>query len=87
MANFRNILVHAYLGINRDMVYSYLSELGDFRSFIGFLDKYLDAESAGWTSLSKTLPLKSLTDELAPASGESHGQARPLRRSTLLRHP
>ena len=44
MANFRNILVHAYLGINRDMVYSYLSELGDFRSFIGFLDKYLDSD-------------------------------------------
>ncbi|MBT9584241.1 DUF86 domain-containing protein [bacterium] len=41
MANFRNILVHAYLGINRELVYRYLSQTDDFRAFIGYLETYL----------------------------------------------
>ncbi len=43
MANFRNILVHAYLGIDRKVVYRYLDRLEDFREFsrqiLDFLDK------------------------------------------------
>jgi uncharacterized protein YutE (UPF0331/DUF86 family) len=41
MANFRNILVHAYLGINRELVYRYLSHTGDFREFLRYADEYL----------------------------------------------
>ena len=41
MANFRNVLVHAYLGINRELVYRYLGQLGDFRTFLKHLDAYL----------------------------------------------
>lgn len=33
MANFRNVLVHAYLQIDRSRVYSLLAELDDFREF------------------------------------------------------
>jgi uncharacterized protein YutE (UPF0331/DUF86 family) len=29
MTNFRNVLVHAYLRINRDIVYEYLDKLED----------------------------------------------------------
>ena len=46
MANFRNILVHAYLGINRDLVYRYLSLTSDFRDFSKHLDDYLDLEAS-----------------------------------------
>lgn len=45
MANFRNILVHAHLGINRELVYRYLGQLGDFREFITFLDAYLQSDT------------------------------------------
>lgn len=41
MANFRNVLVHAYLGINRELVFRYLSQLEDFRTFMKHLDNYL----------------------------------------------
>lgn len=41
MANFRNVLVHAYLGINRELVYRYLSQVHDFRTFLRHLDAYL----------------------------------------------
>ena len=44
MAQFRNVLVHAYLGINRDLVYKYLSQTDDFREFSKFVDTYLDKE-------------------------------------------
>lgn len=41
MANFRNVLVHAYLGINRELVYEYLSRLDDFRAFARHIEVYL----------------------------------------------
>lgn len=41
MANFRNILVHAYLGINRGLVYQYLRQTEDFRRFIIHAEEYL----------------------------------------------
>lgn len=41
MANFRNVLVHAYLGINRRLVYEYLGQLDDFRQFLRYLEEYL----------------------------------------------
>lgn len=41
MANFRNILVHAYLGINRKLVFQYLGQLDDFRVFLRHLEEYL----------------------------------------------
>jgi uncharacterized protein YutE (UPF0331/DUF86 family) len=41
MANFRNVLVHAYLGINRELVYKYLGQTQDFRVFILHLESYL----------------------------------------------
>ncbi len=44
MANFRNILVHAYLGINREIVYDYLGRTEDFRSFIRHVETFLDGE-------------------------------------------
>ena len=44
MANFRNILVHAYLGINRQLVYEYLSRLEDFREFERHLEGYLSGD-------------------------------------------
>ena len=47
MANFRNILVHAYLGINRELVYQYLGQTGDFRAFIQHLETYLANEPPG----------------------------------------
>lgn len=45
MANFRNILVHAYLQINRETVYQLLSDLGDFREFARQMTRYIDAQS------------------------------------------
>jgi len=42
MANFRNVLVHAYLGINRNLVYDYLERLDDFRQFARYVELYLD---------------------------------------------
>jgi uncharacterized protein YutE (UPF0331/DUF86 family) len=44
MANFRNILVHAYLQINRAMVHELLAELEDFREFTRQITGYLDGE-------------------------------------------
>lgn len=44
MANFRNILVHAYLQINRATVYQLLADLGDFREFARQVLTYLDKE-------------------------------------------
>lgn len=41
MANFRNILVHAYLGINRELVFEYLSRLSDFEQFLREAEAYL----------------------------------------------
>lgn len=41
MANFRNILVHAYLKINRHVVYRFLDDLDDFREFSRQLLTYL----------------------------------------------
>jgi uncharacterized protein YutE (UPF0331/DUF86 family) len=46
MANFQNVLVHAYLGINRELVFRYLGQLGDFRAFLQYLDAYLDPPEA-----------------------------------------
>ncbi|GMU54276.1 MAG: hypothetical protein AMXMBFR33_34220 [Candidatus Xenobia bacterium] len=45
MANFRNVLVHAYLGINRDLVYDYLSRLDDFTEFSRHIEAYVTADS------------------------------------------
>lgn len=42
MANFRNVLVHAYLKIDRKIVYRFLSELDDFREFSRQILRYLD---------------------------------------------
>ena len=42
MANFRNILVHAYLQIDRARVYKMLNELDDFRTFTRQIITYLE---------------------------------------------
>lgn len=42
MANFRNILVHAYLKINRRTVYRFLEDLDDFREFSRQIFGYLE---------------------------------------------
>ncbi len=44
MANFRNILVHAYLQINRAIVFDLLSDLEDFTEFSRQLTLYLNQE-------------------------------------------
>ena len=44
MANFRNILVHAYLQIDRARVYKMLDELDDFRTFTREIITYLENE-------------------------------------------
>ena len=44
MANFRNILVHAYLQIDRTRVYKLLDELDDFRNFTRQIIAYLENE-------------------------------------------
>ena len=41
MVNFRNILVHAYLRIDRAIVYDHLNQLGDFREFEKFVLAYI----------------------------------------------
>ncbi len=41
MVNFRNILVHAYLNINRELVHANLDYLDDFRSFQRHILTYL----------------------------------------------
>ncbi len=41
MANFRNILVHAYLKIDRRIVYRFLDDLEDFREFSRQILDYL----------------------------------------------
>ena len=41
MANFRNILVHAYLNIKREIVYDMLERLDDFRTFQRHIVTYL----------------------------------------------
>ncbi|MCE7869395.1 DUF86 domain-containing protein [bacterium CPR1] len=46
MANFRNVLVHAYLGINRNLVYDYLTRLEDFTEFSRHIESYLKPPSA-----------------------------------------
>lgn len=43
MANFRNILVHAYLKIDRRVVYRFLNDLEDFREFSRQILKFLGA--------------------------------------------
>ncbi len=47
MINFRNILVHAYLGIDHHMVYQHLCRIGDFRTFQRHLLRYLKTRSSG----------------------------------------
>lgn len=42
MGNFRNILVHAYLKINRGIVYDMLAKLDDFREFVKHILRYVD---------------------------------------------
>lgn len=42
MANFRNILVHAYLKIDRHIVYRFLNDLEDFQEFSRQLLSYLE---------------------------------------------
>lgn len=42
MANFRNILVHAYMKINRDLLYDMLRDLEDFREFARSVFAYLE---------------------------------------------
>jgi len=46
MANFRNILVHAYLNIKREIVYDMLERLDDFRTFQRHVLAYLAAQKA-----------------------------------------
>ncbi|MBI3924472.1 MAG: DUF86 domain-containing protein [Armatimonadetes bacterium] len=45
MANFRNVLVHAYLKIDRHIVYRFLSDLDDFREFSRQVLDYLETEA------------------------------------------
>lgn len=42
MAGFRNVLVHAYLKINREIVHDYLGRLDDFRSFARHIEVHLE---------------------------------------------
>lgn len=44
MANFRNILVHAYLQIDRTRVYKLLDELDDFKTFARQIITYLERD-------------------------------------------
>lgn len=46
MANFRNILVHAYLKINRNIVYDMLAQLDDFRQFARHVLAYVDSNGS-----------------------------------------
>jgi uncharacterized protein YutE (UPF0331/DUF86 family) len=46
MANFRNILVHAYLNIKREIVYGMLERLDDFRTFQRHVLTYLATQKA-----------------------------------------
>jgi uncharacterized protein YutE (UPF0331/DUF86 family) len=41
MVSFRNILVHRYLGIDRELVYRNLRELKDFQEFERYILHYL----------------------------------------------
>ncbi|MBI4614774.1 MAG: DUF86 domain-containing protein [Planctomycetes bacterium] len=45
MAKFRNVLVHAYLRINREIVREYLDKVGEFRTFARHVERFLDRES------------------------------------------
>ncbi|MBI4601253.1 MAG: DUF86 domain-containing protein [Planctomycetes bacterium] len=47
MANFRNILVHAYLNIRRDVVHSKLAQVGDLREFQRHVLAYLSSRPQG----------------------------------------
>lgn len=47
MAGFRNILVHAYLHINRETVHSKLTDLGDFREFSRHVLAHLSCGGSG----------------------------------------
>jgi len=42
MANFRNILVHAYLRIDRALVYEHMQKIQDFRDFQRYILDYLE---------------------------------------------
>ncbi|MEW6282815.1 MAG: HepT-like ribonuclease domain-containing protein [Candidatus Eremiobacterota bacterium] len=42
MAQFRNVLVHAYLHINRGLVYDFLSRLDDFDTFARHVEAWLN---------------------------------------------
>lgn len=44
MANFRNILVHGYLKINRGIVYDLLARVEDLRECARHLLAYLDRQ-------------------------------------------
>jgi uncharacterized protein YutE (UPF0331/DUF86 family) len=46
MAGFRNILVHAYLKIDRRVVQAYLGHLDDFRTFALHVEKLLQPSGA-----------------------------------------
>jgi uncharacterized protein YutE (UPF0331/DUF86 family) len=46
MANFRNILVHAYLKIDRKIVYRYLSRLDDFQEFARQILAFLEHDDS-----------------------------------------
>jgi len=43
IANLRNILVHAYLSIDHDVLYKNLDNIADFKEFEGYIMKFLDA--------------------------------------------
>lgn len=42
MAKFRNIVVHEYLNINLEKVYSFISKIDDIRKFLKYLIEYLE---------------------------------------------
>ncbi len=42
MAKFRNIIVHEYLYLDLNKVYSFLSKINDIRQFLKYLIEYLD---------------------------------------------
>ena len=44
MANFRNILIHAYLKIDREIVYENLQHIPDFRKFQKYILEFLKKE-------------------------------------------
>ena len=54
IAGFRNILVHEYLGIDWNEVYSNLQQAGDLVQFAGYIRQWMKSRSEARPPLTKT---------------------------------